>query len=409
MSDETPVELRKKKQTPIYFVIMLFMIITGALNTIFLNLQNDYYETILDRPFIHPWFQSITMFIGEAYCMIMWLVYKYWWLRRSKKSDSVNLPADSQNQTVNESQEVANNELQEPSPWIFIIPCLCDLVGSTLLNFALLRLNGSVFQMLRGGIIIVTAVFVMIFIKIFPKNFQWLGIFFVFVGVFLVGLAFTLFKNSDSKSTSYEGILILIVSLIFQGLQFIYEEKVLIKYNCNALQVIAWEGVWGLLAFCIILPIFEHIPCDWNNMELVKAFCSQNQKGDYYLEQTLFAFKQMFDKIPMFFFNFGQTFSICGFNLFGIMIVQYSSSTTRSVMDSTRTILVWIFFLTVPMYNGKKTEFFIWLQLVGFIVLVFGQLVYNGIIKIPLFGLDKHFNKEEVKEQNLKVDLLNDT
>lgn len=429
----------KKKQGTLYFILMLLMVITGTFNTVFLKLQNSAFKEILGKPFLHPWFQSILMFLGEFYCAIMWIVYKKWFLKegddnhKSERKESINNDkkedlivkkeenVKTDNHDSNEHHdnivvkkkphyesmierksvyEDADN-LPEVKPWYFLIPCGCDLIGSTLLNFALLNMAGSVFQMLRGGIIIITAIMCIIFLKTYPKNFQWLGVGTVFIGIFLVGLATQLDTTETTETTNFLGIILLIISLLFQGFQFIYEESTLSKYKCHALQVIAWEGTWGFLAFIILLPIFEFIPCNFSGKE---TFCSVNEKGEYYLEQTIFAFRQMAAQWQLFLYCIFQTFSICFFNLFGIMIVEYSSSTTRSVMDSTRTVLVWIFFLIVPMADGKLLEHFLVLELIGFLILLFGQLVFNGIIVIPLFGFDKHFKNKDNEEENLLVE-----
>lgn len=429
---------QKKKQGTLYFILMLLMVLTGTFNTVFLKLQNSAFKTILGRPFLHPWFQSILMFLGEFYCAIMWIVYKKWFLKEEDKTkiDSDNKDKEANHNTKDENLIENKNEtnkddeennhhvvvkkkphyesmverksiyedpdnLPEVKPWYFIIPCGCDLIGSTLLNFALLNMAGSVFQMLRGGIIIITAIMCIIFLKTYPKNFQWLGVGTVFVGIFLVGLATQLDTTETTETTNFLGIILLIISLLFQGFQFIYEESTLSKYKCHALQVIAWEGTWGFLAFLILLPIFEFIPCNFSSKE---TFCSVNENGEYYLEQTIFAFRQMAAQWQLFLYCILQTFSICFFNLFGIMIVEYSSSTTRSVMDSTRTVLVWVFFLIVPMADGQLLEHFLVLELIGFLILLFGQLVFNGIIVIPFFGFDKHLKDKKDDEENLLVD-----
>lgn len=367
-----------------FFIMMGLMVITGTLNTIFLKLQNKAYEKILDAPFNHPWFQSILMFIGEFYCAIMWI-----FMKKSIKEK------EEEKRIVNPKSTYLS--LPDPPPWVFLISCLCDLIGSTLLNFALLNMAGSVFQMLRGGIIVVTCVFMIIFLKKYPKNFEWLGVGIVFIGVFLVGLASQLDKSTKTEETNPLGIIMLLISLLFQGFQFIYQEKILTKYRTHPMQLVAWEGTWGLISFLILLPIFQFIPCDFKGKE---DFCSPDGNGSYVLESTTFAFKQMFEELPIFFYTIGQTFSICGFNFFGIMLVKYANAATRAVMDSTRTVLVWIFFLLVPMANGNVLEHFLVLQLIGFLVLLFGQVIYNGLIVIPFLGFDKHHKEAKEKKES---------
>jgi hypothetical protein len=75
-------------------------------------------------------------------------------------------------------------------------------------------------------------------------------------------------------------------------------------------------------------------------------------------------------------------FSIASFNAFGVTVTKNASSAQRSTIDTSRTVLVWI----VQLSTGKET--FEPLQLVGFILLVCGTLVYNEIVIIPYFGFD---------------------
>ena len=92
-------------------------------------------------------------------------------------------------------------------------------------------------------------------------------------------------------------------------------------------------------------------------------------------------------------------FSIASFNAFGVTVTKNASSAQRSTIDTSRTVLIWLFFMTVPV-PGVAKESFTWLQLFGFILLVIGTLVYNEILVIPYFGFDK--NVEANREKRSK-------
>ena len=373
------------EQKRTYFILLGIMIFTGALNTIFLTLQNSSYKKILDAPFHHPWFQSLQMFVGEAYCAIAWAIYGK---KLRAKEDA----------TKEEKGEPIDDR-QDPNPFLFGVSACFDLVGTTLLNFALIMMATSIFQMLRGGVVIITCCFSILFLKKYPKNFHWLGVALVFLGILLVGIA-----SQDGKSeveTSFLGIIMLICSLLFTGMQFVYQEIILVKYRTAPLQLVAWEGTFGCILLSIILTIFEFIPCNFDGKEKV---CSMNEDGDYYLENTGFALKQMFTAWPILIYAIGQTISISLFNYFGIQIVNYSSSATRAVMDSARTILVWIFFLYLPL-NGK-TEDFKGLQLCGFVVLFIGQLIYNQLVTVNFGNMDFHYNKKLLSDKEEQHDVV---
>ena len=80
------------------------------------------------------------------------------------------------------------------------------------------------------------------------------------------------------------------------------------------------------------------------------------------------------------------------FNLCGVTITQNASAAQRSTIDTSRTLLVWIFFLSVKI-NGEHFETFKPVQMVGFIMLAIGTLIFNEIVVIPWWGFNKHTNE----------------
>ena len=84
--------------------------------------------------------------------------------------------------------------------------------------------------------------------------------------------------------------------------------------------------------------------------------------------------------------------SISVFNFVGISVSKYASSASRAVVDTIRTIVVWIFFL-LPFIDECHREHFLWLQLVGFVCLIFGTAVYNEVLELPFLGLNQNTKK----------------
>ena len=103
------------------------------------------------------------------------------------------------------------------------------------------------------------------------------------------------------------------------------------------------------------------------------------------------AFVEMANNYKLVILSLMIVFSVACLNSFGVAVTKYSSATQRTVVDSIRNILVWGFFLA---YTGPGHEEFIFIQFVGFVVMFFGSLIYNEIIVIPVFGMDKYTKKE---------------
>ena len=67
-----------------------------------------------------------------------------------------------------------------------------------------------------------------------------------------------------------------------------------------------------------------------------------------------------------------------GFNFFGLSVTRTVSATSRSTIDTCRTLFIWIVSL------GLGWETFKWLQVLGFVLLVYGTFLFNDLIRPPL-------------------------
>lgn len=67
-----------------------------------------------------------------------------------------------------------------------------------------------------------------------------------------------------------------------------------------------------------------------------------------------------------------------GFNFFGLSVTRTVSATSRSTIDTSRTLFIWLVSL------GLGWESFKWLQVLGFALLVYGTFLFNDIIRPPL-------------------------
>ena len=94
--------------------------------------------------------------------------------------------------------------------------------------------------------------------------------------------------------------------------------------------------------------------------------------------------------------SIGIIFSISFFNAIGVSITKYASAAERAVVDSSRTLFIWIISLSVGW------EDFLALELVGFFLLVLGALIYNEIIIIKSIEF-MHTNTKREREARDKV------
>ena len=66
--------------------------------------------------------------------------------------------------------------------------------------------------------------------------------------------------------------------------------------------------------------------------------------------------------------------SIAFFNFAGISVTKEMNATTRMVLDSVRTLVIWGVSL------GIGWQDFHFLQLIGFVILVVGMCIYNDLL-----------------------------
>ncbi len=90
--------------------------------------------------------------------------------------------------------------------------------------------------------------------------------------------------------------------------------------------------------------------------------------------------------------------------------MEYSSSAARAVLDNLRTILIWFYFLLIPQSSSYEEleEKFKYLQLLGFILIIIGNLIYNEILDIKYLGLSKCYKTKEDNKNDNKRDIQNE-
>ena len=232
------------------YMVMLGMLLSGTGNTILMKIQNLTYGLTLPSdpkdpmPFTHPFVQCAIMFMGELLCLIVYGC-KLLYLKRQQKEIS---------QT--ESSAPSENKLKENiNPLLLAIPACFDIVASTMMNIALTMVAASVYQMLRGMKIIITAGLSIVFLKKKLYRHQWTSILIIFIGLILVGIAVLLSSNNGIE-TKPLGVIILLVATVFSSGLYVVEEKLLSSYQLDPLKVVGLEGLWGTIMWMILLPIF---------------------------------------------------------------------------------------------------------------------------------------------------------
>merc|ERR1719253_1079077 len=245
--------------------------------------------------------------------------------------------------------------------YVFMVACCLDWTATTLVNMAYVLIAASIVQMTRGAIVIFTCFLSVVFLGRRQQRFHIAGVTLVFLGITLVSLSAFINPTSTTSTTSsgftrkLTGIALCLGAQVFQASMLVYEEKVMSKYTVPPLYVVGMEGAFGIL-FGVLLLSFLNVA----NVESTPAALYQMQHSG-----------------PLAVAVIGSIFSIAFFNYSGVTVTQRASAVSRSTIDVSRTVLIWVVELAL-VWNT-----FSWMQLVGFVVLVAGTLVYNELLIIP--------------------------
>lgn len=164
---------------------------------------------------------------------------------------------------------------------LFWLPSTFDIIGTTLMNIGLLFLPVSVYQMLRGCLVLWVAAFSIIFLKRKLVLYQWTALAIVVAGVAIVGyssingesapLRMLSFADPDAGSTLFGIVMVLsaqilcvepppqsnaaLIDLSSTASQFVIEEGIMGRYAVEPLAAVGYEGLFGTLTTLAIMPI----------------------------------------------------------------------------------------------------------------------------------------------------------
>lgn len=226
--------------------------------------------------------------------------------------------------------------------------------------------------MFRGAVIIFVALLSVGFLERRLGSREWSGIAFVIIGLTVVGLADFLAKHDDSKYTRNNvitGDLLIITAQVITAIQMVYEERYVAGLDIPALQAVGYEGLFGFTSIAaLLLPMY-----------FIKVGVPFNNNAHGVLEDLPDALAQIINNWQLPVALSGTIISIAFFNFAGISVTKEISATTRMVLDSVRTLVIWVISLLLG-WQG-----FQWLQLVGFTALIFGMCLYNDVVVGQVF------------------------
>lgn len=288
-------------------------------------------------------------------------------------------------------------------------PSWCDIAGTTLMNVGLLFVAASIYQMTRGALVLFVGLFSVLFLRRKLFLYQWSALFVVVLGVAIVGLSGALFSGDSGHDLTQDdgfsgetvtntpqavqtiiGVLLIAAAQIFTATQFVLEEWILENYAMDPIQVVGWEGIFGFSATVIVM-IVMHVAVGsteagrYGYFDMKEGWREITSNRAVAISSILIMFSIGYVSLPTIphppFSRYSPVPLLTqpsGFNFFGLSVTRSVSATSRSTIDTCRTLFIWIVSL------GLGWESFKWLQVVGFGLLVYGTFLFNDIIRPPL-------------------------
>lgn len=365
------------------------MLVSGVCNTVLNKYQDMTCVEDCDDPknakyFEQPIWQTFNMFVGETLCYILVYAILIWEYHQARRYAPLAVDGTlTANSEGIENADVKVEELTGRRVYLFWLPTLCDICGTTLMNVGLIYTTASVYQMLRGAVVLFTGSFSVLFLRHHLYAYHWFSLFLVVLGVSIVGMSSILFPSAEKKfdsligtlepnnahtsdgSAALEasiGVFFVIFAQVFTASQFVIEEKIMERYHVKPLRAVGLEGIFGLStvgigAIILHFAIGIHHP------------------GGYFDIST--GLNQILSFRQVWITGIAICFSIAFFNFFGLSVTTTLSATSRSTIDTSRIVLVWV----VSLFLGWES--FSWIQVTGFVVLVYGTFIFNNVIRPP--------------------------
>ena len=313
--------------------------------------------------FKKPWFQTESMFIGMLSCLIVYEIIRCW--RKMKKSD------------VDES-------IQHWKHYFYVgAPAMCDLCATCLMNIGLFYLDASIWQMLRGSMVIFSALLSIIFLKKrgYYKAYHWVGILLVAVGLVTVSFSSFMKTSAGGEKTATPAQVAMSIALVvgaqvIQASQIVIEEYLLKNVKAAPSLIVGLEGLWGGLVGCLVMWAVHNTS---TKSPLVADMFHEDSID------TFIMFKNSKTLVIMIIF---YILAILFYNLFGMMVTQTYSAVYRTIMEAVRTMCIWIVNIIIYFFDnthGEKIEWASLVEVVGFAILLFGNFLYNKVIRLGCF------------------------
>jgi len=261
------------KFNPVSTCLYIFgMLLSGTVNTLTTKIQFTMSSVGKNgevEEFSKPWFGTLNMLMAMFFVLVVEQMLSG--CSRLFRSQTEKYKPLLDASPVG-SRHVDTLTPEPGKPWnqkvlLVSIPAGLDLLATACSCIGIMYIPASVWQMLKGSALVFCAILSIFFLKRKMYAFNWFGLFLCVVGITSVGLANVLGAKGENASgqedvgTLVFGMGLTLFGQVVQAAQVIAEEWLMKDVDLPSVQIIGFEGLWGILMmFLIVYPVLWLLP-----------------------------------------------------------------------------------------------------------------------------------------------------
>lgn len=219
--------------------------------------------------------------------------------------------------------------------------------------------------------------------------YQYWAIALICFAIGLVGAAGIASSSSTSSSLGEVilGLVLILISQVVLAFEIVLEERLMTEEGVSPFQLAAYEGLWGLACFIVLVPVLTYSPDE-----------STSPFQAVYHEDFMDTLVQLHSSPRVALTCVAYMMCIVVYNVASQAVTKYLNAVVRSILEACRTMGVWVvdllLFYTLHMSAGEQWSLWSLVELLGFGILICGTMSYKGILSLPCAPLPVPENSE---------------
>ena len=384
------------------FLLPIFSMVRIFLFLIYARYYSDYL------------FTSLVVFLSEMLCGILYLISKYQLKKETNSLQNIgNMPLlpneENKIEEIKEGQNVTNNfsfidqkEKSVSKTKIYLLICLLsffDFISFNVLSFICSyndKFPNNLHSEARNIKILITIIIGLAFFNFKIFKHQIISILLILVG-FLFNLGMTFYLNELDEIQAFLILGFLFCYILITVQQFV-EKWIIDKHKVSPYKLLFFEGLFGAIINTLsFIPTYFRGCLDNFN---ICFYTGKNIRRLYDISNTL----NHISESEFLLFLFFTLLSSVAYNIFGRLTLLYISTTHQNVSDCLSSFIFWLIVKIFNPKNSPKIDVFLtsYIPLPGYLIIIFGTLLYNEIIIFYCWGLGYNTKKEISRRARMK-------